>query len=728
MNYKKDENSDEVNRILKEDKLRLLTIKGNRDQFTGKGIAGHTNKLVLDGYPIKTQWLTDEVYSNGLYARAAKAGSVYRLQQDLLKEMNEGKPEEEWLTEDGFSEEELIETLMYVRCQRDPAFAFATCFKIKHKKKGSDVPFIMNYAQSIVLAELESMRVSGVPIRLVMCKARQWGGSTLVQLYMAWIQLFVKEGWYSAIIAQTKDTAKRIKGMYKKVLDNIPPFVFHCQKIIFSPYMAGANDSILTDEKGNVLRQNVITIASYENHESTRGFDYAMVHCSEVAYWKTTKERSAESVITNIEGNLLEAPCTLEVFESTARGMAGFFYNEYDLAKRGKSARKHLFIPFFFIENDMLEFSSARDKRKFVEDLVSGKTQEVAPEVTAESGQYLYSLWLKGASLEHIKWYIEKRKSHHSHESMASEAPSDDIECFAYSGSRVFSFDHVTAMEEQYKRVPIWIGDISSDERVHDGSEERSERPSRHIPPKVTTIKNEFGLFQIWKQPDKLKTSGQYLVIVDVGGRSEKADYSVITVINRWHARLPGGKLEVVARWRGHLRYDLMAWKAVAIARYYKNAHLVFESNTFDKKQAEAGDFVEMGDHIRGILKTIGKSYKNLYRRKATSAEDIRQGIKTKIGFQTNVRTKQDMVDNFIKVFEEGDFIDPDATFYVEAGMYEQRADGSYGNIVGKDNFDDVLMTDMIGALVDTEIPKAKLAHEESEMTSVRGTRNESSF
>lgn len=726
MNYRKTDYTDEVNAILNENKRRLTTLRGSHSQVTGRGMDGHTHKVVIDGYPIRTQYLTDEVASNGLYKMAAEAGSIYRLQQMLLTRLNKENEGIRVFTEDDISEDSLIELLMFVRCQRDPSFAFAVVFKIKHKKLGKDVPFLMNYAQRMLLVILEDMRRMGVPIRLVLVKARQWGGSTLVQLYMAWVQLFVKEGWYSAIIAQTKDTAKRIKGMYKKVLDNIPSWVFKCQKVVFSPYMGGANDSILTDEKGNILRSNVITIASYENHESTRGFDYAMVHCSEVAYWKTTKERSAESVITNIEGNLLEEPLTLEVFESTARGMAGFFYEECKLAKEGKSARKYLFIPFFYIENDMKEFRSAKQKRDFALWLCENKNQEVAPDATHESGQYLYGLWVKGASLEHINWYIEKRKGHHSHESMASEAPSDDIECFAYSGNRVFSIDHVMAMQEECERIPIWRGSISSTERLTMDPSEKALK-KKHIP-KVTLVKDDFGLLQIWKHPDKLKTDNQYLVVVDVGGRSEKADYSVITVINRWHARLSGGKLEVVARWRGHLRYDKMAWVAVAIARYYKNAKLVFESNTFDKKKAEATDFVEQGDHIRGILSTIGKAYKNLYKRKATNPEDIKKGIKTKIGFQTNSKTKQDMVDQFIKVFEDGKFIDPDKVFYQEAAIYEQRADGSYGNIEGKDNHDDVVMTDMIGSLVDLEIPKASLARIEDSEHVGKGTINESSF
>ena len=128
-----------------------------------------------------------------------------------------------------------------------------------------------------------------------------------------------------------------------------------------------------------------------------------------------------------------------------------------------------------------------------------------------------------------------------------------------------------------------------------------------------------------------------------------------------------------MARWHGHIRYDFLAYKAVKIARYYKNAKLVFESNTFDKKKAEASEFVEQGDHIRGILKKVEDIYKNLYMRPATDPEDIRNGILTKIGYQTNKKTKQDMVDNFIVEFEDDRFIDPDDRMYKEAAIYEQR-------------------------------------------------------
>ena len=437
-----------------------------------------------------------------------------------------------------------------------------------------------------------------------------------------------------------------------------------------------------------------------------------MAHFSEVAYWKTTDGKSAEQVITNIDSNILERPLTMEISESTANGMAGYFYDEYQMAKEGTSSRKAIFIPFFFIENDMIRFKDKKETRLFILDLLEGRDVTTSPNDNSEPGQYLWSLWEKGATLEHIKWYIKKRASFHDHASMASEAPSDDVECFKYSGNLVFNIYTIEVMRERYVSPPEFIGDISQSEKTK----------------RIILTKNPNGLLRIWKRPDDTRTSNEYLVIVDVGGRSKNSDPSCITVINRWNLRFSGGKPEVVARWHGHIRYDWLAYKAVKIARYYKNALLAFESNTFDKKKSEASEFVEEGDHIRGILKKIEDIYPNLYMRAATDPEDIRNGIYKKIGFQTNKKTKQDMVDNFIVAFEDDMFIDPDERMYKEASKYEQRPDGSYGNIPGRGNHDDILMTDMIGALISEDMPKPSIIKEESTGYLDSYPKNESSL
>lgn len=682
--------------MLAENKVRIDNIFGKHDQFTGKGMELHTHKYQIKDYPIQTQYLTDEVWNNELYKAVRKSGSISKFIDDFYAKKGE------LLTPD-----EVIHEMFMARISRDPSFAFYTCFQIKDKVSGQMIPFTLNYAQRTLLVELEEMRLAGVPIRIVLLKARQWGGSTFVQLYMAWIQLHLKVGWYSVILAQTKDTARRIKAMYKKVLEGYPSFVFNVSELKFAPYEGSASDSIITDRSGKVIRDNVITVASYENFESARGMDYAMAHYSEVAYWRPTPTKSAEAVVTNIGGGILPNPYTIEVMESTACGQSGYFYDEYQLAKKGISSRKAVFIPFFYIENDMKHFKSKDEEKEFAKMLLENRHDDIAPNETAESGMYLYSLWVKGATLEHINWYIEKRKGFHDHGSMASEAPSDDIECFVYSSKTIFSPYHIQVMYDKYKRDPIFKGNIAM---RADGS--------------VHLTQGSLTPLWVWKHPDNLPTNNRYLVTVDVGGRTDRADFSCITVVDRW-ALLLGGSLEVVARWHGHVRYDELARKAVAVAKYYQNALLAFESNTFDKKRGEANEYVQEGDHIRGILNTI--EYDNLYMRAATDPEDIKNGVVRKIGFNTNRKTKQDMVDNFIVVFEDDKFIDPDERFYGEAFIYVQRDDGSYGNKEGKDNHDDIFMSDMIAALISNDMPMPKAVSEYREDTH-RGTMNESFY
>ena len=665
------------------------------DQLTGKDCWRHTRLLEIPDYPIAEQWVSDEVFDHPLVRMVREAGTVEALHQKIPQ----------------FSEADIVTALMLVRCQHDPWFAFATCFKIKHKTTGDIVPFIVNKAQNRLLTELEGMRIGGMPVRLVLLKARQWGGSTLVQLYMAWVQLFVIKGWSSVILAQTKDTARRIKAMYRTVLKHFPADILGVDQLTFAPYEGSSADSVIANGDGEDIRGCAISIASFENFESVRGASFSMAHYSEVAYWTDTPSKSAAQVITNIDGGISYLPLTIEVMESTANGMSGYFFDEYQSAKRGMSSYKAMFIPFFEIEHDSLDFADPDEQEEFARQLLEHREDKASGSDTAEPGSYLWSLWEKGATLEAINWYVQKRKGFHSHDQMASEAPADDRECFRYSGANVFPVDVVEREREQFASVAEMRGDIS----MSDG--------------KPRIVEQTDGALKIWRHPDKLNTSNQYVVAVDVGGRSDNADYSVMTVINRLPAMVEGGRLEVVARWRGHLRYDLMAWKAVALATLYKNALLVFESNTFDLRHAMEINEPGVGDHIQGILYEISAAYRNLYYRRSTDEEDIKNGVYQKIGFQTNVKTKQAMVDHFIVQFEDGKFLDPDDEFYREASIYQQFPDGHYGNIPGRGNHDDILMSDMIGCLVSRDMPDAELVvqrpHTETDFTRL-GTINES--
>lgn len=94
-------------------------------------------------------------------------GNIYFLPTSMLRNHNIGKYD-------------TMEDVNQVRIRYDFEFWCARCVTIKDKVSARSIPFTLNAPQRRVLAMLEDMRTAGKPIRLIMLKARQWGGSTVI--------------------------------------------------------------------------------------------------------------------------------------------------------------------------------------------------------------------------------------------------------------------------------------------------------------------------------------------------------------------------------------------------------------------------------------------------------------------------------------------------------------------------------------------------------------------
>ena len=175
---------------------------------------------------------------------------------------------------------------------------------------------------------MEDLRNAHKPVFVVILKARQWGGSTLSQLYIKWIQDYRRDGWNAIVLAQQKNTAKKIKAMYRKALERQPGWTVGHQgaKLQFSPYENSPDDGV------KAIRRSTLTVASFENFDSVRGSNFHCAHYSEVAYWKKTPEHDPEGVISSISGGIDPLEDNVEIFESTGRGNSGFFYDKCQLA------------------------------------------------------------------------------------------------------------------------------------------------------------------------------------------------------------------------------------------------------------------------------------------------------------------------------------------------------------------------------------------------------------
>ena len=546
--------------------------------------------------------------------------------------------------------EEVWRRWVKVRIKYDFEFWAVLFVRIKNKTGDSDIPFRLNRPQRRLLSELEDMRTKRLPIRLILLKARQWGGSALVQMYMAWIQLVHRKNWNSVICAHLKDAAANIKGMYSKLLENYPVWLIDADKPLkFQPYEKMGNTSVIAETGCKV------TIGSAETPESVRGSDAVMAHLSEVAFWPHTRLKSPESLIRSVCGSVALLPDSVVVMESTANGTGNYFHQECERAKRGESDKRFLFIPWFEIE------------------MYSVPVEDYDALITSLT-DYEKNLWDKGATLEAIAWYRMKRKEYRDHADMMAEYPSDDVEAFNHTGERVFDIRQVQRLRESCRpadKVGEVYGKAFSGKSVLEGLGFKEEAGGR---------------LHIWAFPDSdMSVKDRYLVVVDIGGRSSKADYSVIVVYDRYWM-LFGGVPEIVAQWRGHIDHDLLAWKSVQIAAFYHHALLVIESNTLETEHTD-------GEHTEYILDTIADSYTHLYAR--VSAEMIRSQVPSKWGFHMNRSTKTMVVNHQIQMLRENGYIERDIQACYEHDVFERKPNGSFGAMDG--HHDDILITRCIG-------------------------------
>lgn len=676
----------EISAILKENEARIQRINTKFNPITGEGSTGERFLLTIDDFPIRHQWLPVTMRDIPLVKQLMQCGTIRQFLIELTGQAT-------------FTDrQKVIEQFTRVRFRHDFAFWAAAYVKIQSKIPGEgEILFRLTRPQRRFVEALEEKRTSNQPIRFVLLKARQWGGSTTSQLYMMWLQVVHKVGLNSVIVSQTKKTSFAIKAMFDRALNAYPAEFLHRMGEPYDPSEKRIeNVGLSGDYKRVPSRDCTITVASYEAPDALRGDAYALVHCSEVGLWAPTEKKTPESVVRAACSGVVYRPYTMIIYESTANGTGNFFHREYEAAKAGRSQFSALFISWFDIDLYSIPFESDEEREIFARWLYKNRKNDTITSNREEPGKYLWWLWEQGATLEAINWYVTERRGKSDHGVMASEYPSDDVEAFVHSGEMVFDRYKVEEFRSAC-RPPRYIGEVYAD-----GDEGEDALTNLRF------NEDEQGKLWIWEQPEipepdeKEIVTDRYLTVVDIGGRSNKADWSVIVVFDRLFM-MDGDKPSVVAQWYGHIDMDRLAWKAAQIAAYYDNALLVIESNTLETHDPERQ--VD-GDQSHYILNQIKNVYDNLYARRQ-SEEEIREGAPRKYGFHTNTATKPLIISTLVKVVRDHLYTERDERCLDEFLTYERKQNGAYGAIVGR--HDDLLMTRAIGLHIcfrEMELPK----------------------
>lgn len=665
--------SDPVAAIIAENNRRKAEIDAKFNPVTGEGSIGERTLVEISDFPFKKQWLPVRMMDIPLVKKLVRCGSIEKFLEDEM--------DREYTLE---AAEAVVEQFIRMRARYDFPFWAAVHVFIKPKGGGEDVHFKLNRPQRKLIQRLEKMRLAGKPIRLVLLKARQWGGSTATQMYMAWLQLAHKHGLNSLIVGHVKDSSTEVKDMFDRMIEHYPVRMMYRMGGQYDerePKMVGVGKT------GNIQRipqRNCkIKIGTAEKPNSARGGDYNLVHLTEVGLWKETEGKTPEEIVRSATSGMLYKPYTMVVYESTANGTGNFFHKEYLAAKDGKSQYEALFISWYEIEQNTTPFESEKQLVEFARWLYENRKSENIGSDREEPGTYLWRLWQCGATLEAINWYILERSKYSDHGDMASECPSNDIEAFTFSGRKVFANEDVARLRPSCKPPKI-IGEIY-------GSRDSGEGVLDNL--RIRKQKN--GRLYVWEDVEHddeyEKVLDRYLVVVDVcKGLTAKADLAVIAVFDRvW--MIEGDPPEVVAQWRGHIEMDRLAWKAAQIAEYYNHAHLVIESNTLETNNTRS--------EAEYILTLIREQYDNLYARKSdNTSNDVKEKPPVKYGYHTNVLTKGKIIRNLQTVVREQLYTERDERCLDEYLVYVETEKGGFEAPSGY--HDDILMTRAIGMQV----------------------------
>ena len=619
--------------IIQENLRRLDIINLPYDPKTGLNSSLDREKVVFDDYPelyltkdmLKNSSFTYELCNIGSFEEYSR---IYEIPQHSLNAL-----------------------FVYERFLHDFEYWAHTTIKIQHKELLKDVPFTLRKAQLILLDALEEMRIAGLPIRIVLLKARQWGGSTLLQIYMMWIQQLHKTNWHLAVCAQDDGAASNIKEMYVRAAKSYPKEI---NKITFKAYARSPKNL------ENHQRGGIIGVGSINNPDQFRSFNYVMVHISECGVWEDTPKRTAKQLVQSLRSIVPKVPLSLVALESTAKGVGKFFHDEWLAAENGESAYKPVFVPFFSI--DMYQ-----------------KEIENYPEFIESMSEEDKFTWQQGATLESIAWYNNHMEGEKYELSMMQEEfPRTSKEAFISTGQRIFPYTYISNARINVRK-PIAIGSLYPNGVT-----------GKKALKNIEFHKNEKGNLKLWRFPEELVTiknkvytvKNRYCGFADIGGINPKADYSCLKVIDRYWM-LFGGHPETCALWHGHSDQDVFSWICAQIGVWYNKMLLAIETNSLKKEKAD-------GDYFITVLDNIAEHYHNLFIR--NSHESTLKDYMPKYGFHTGGGNKDMIITNLLGAFREDTFSEKDSGSLDECDFFERKKDGTMGAVDGKKD-DKVIIT-----------------------------------
>lgn len=470
---------------------------------------------------------------------------------------------------------------------------------------------VMNYAQHEVVKTVNDALNERRPCRFIVLKARQIGVSTIIEALMFTLAMILRR-MSGLVISHEADSAGHLLQMTNH----------YWETWRFRDLYTIRHNSVRHmrwEDNGSSIR-----IATAKNVDVGHSHTIQFLHGSEVSRWD-----NALALMMGLAQAVPDTHPSIIALESTAFGIGGYFYDQWNMAVDGESD----YIPLFFPWHKHPQYTATGLQLAGESDVAA-----ILGHLNDEE-RVLKALGISDERLIWRRWTIKNRLANDL-QGFHAQYPTTPEEAFVVTGHNIFPDGELTAC---YQPMPGVTGYL-----VEEGPRGVRFQPSLD------------GPLTIFRWPGTDMDRHKYMIAGDAT-RSITGDYSCAQVLNRrtW---------EQVAIFRKKIDPVSFGDQMTLLGRYYNWAILCPEIQG-------AGDAT--------ISRLISLNYPFLFEHR--KAEKIPGQPETVYGWWSGVRAKQEAVGNLLKVVIDGGsgaggIIIHDHKTYAEMRAYVSDDKGGFKN------------------------------------------------
>lgn len=512
----------------------------------------------------------------------------------------------------------------------------------------SIIPFVPNWAQSLLFAEVKEDLALGRPSRIQVAKSRQLGISTGGEA-LVFASAIINDNSNNFVVAHDIASAEYLFGMTKLYHETWPHAEHFKTKYSTRRQMAfevnRSNISVMTAERTHAFRGRTVTSA----------------HASEVAFWRNPTETmlALKQAVPNIPGTLI-------LLESTANGLGNWWQSHWDEAEAGENEYKAMFFPWWAhperipcfgrgCKDGSCEVCEKASRGLRPED---DEERDLMKVMDRKVGLHWVHTGVDKAHMAWRRWAIPNLCDGNL-DLFHQEHSSDPQEAFISSGIAAFNR---RALQNVYDPQPYRRG------RLIKG----------RGPGEVKFVHDPSGPLKVWLEPGN-QSHGLYFIGADPTMGSEQQDFAAAHVMNR-------RTHEIVATWEGRINPFSFADELAKLGFWYNNAIVS----------------VEMEGGGMGTLGRMTEIYPHIWRHRFIDRFPGEQVSKSSLGFSSTWRRKLWAIAKLAEKIETGTLTLHDHRTYEQLLSYSYYGQNRYGS----DYNDDLVMALAITVVCESTEPR----------------------